>query len=198
MSYLNTPQPGAPTTPIGPAARQWAPLIGFLAGLLVLTLIGAVAALRPAAQAQPTGAIIMIATATAAPSPTTAPRAILARWDYANPLGGVAIITADVVRIVGRADGWYLVEVQGGSRVWVSAADVPVGVPSDNPLPDLEIKPTPIIIYVPVPIEQAAPTAETHFEMPSTRPGPPLYTGETLEEYLQRTNTTPVAVQQSR
>src|SRR5258706_6778280 len=43
VSYLNTPQAGAPTTPIGPLVRRWAPLIGFLAGLLVLTLIGAVA-----------------------------------------------------------------------------------------------------------------------------------------------------------
>ncbi len=193
MSYLNTPQAGAPTTPIGPLARRWAPLIGFLAGLLVLTLIGAV----------------VIATAVhPSPMPTAAPRAILCFFDYTRPESAAAITSADVEQVVGMAGAYRLVEVAGGARVWIALADVPAGTPVIAPLPDLAPPtpaPAPTIIYVPVPIvaPQVEPTP-AHFEMPSDRPGPPtatpppLLSGERLDEYFQRTGVTPVSPFQVR
>jgi hypothetical protein len=143
---------------------------------LVLAIVGAVSSLPAAPPAPlPTNApIILVERATAAPLPTLAPagRAILARWDYRRPESAAALMSADIVRIVGMAGEWRLVEVKGGAQIWVQSSDLPPGTTAIEPLPDLAPRPAPTIIYiqvpaVPLPVE-VEPTP-AHYEMPDTR-----------------------------
>jgi hypothetical protein len=195
------------TGPLKGHARRWAPVAVFLASLLVLVVIGAIAALRPGAQAKPEQRpIIMLATV--APAPTVAPsRAIIGYFDYANVGTAAALNAADVVRVIGQAGDWRLVTTAQNGQVWIAAGNVPAGVLADSPLADLSpptAAPPPIVIYVPAaPVVE--PTAETHFEMPSDRPGPPLEAtppplleGERLDEYFKRLGITAIPVQQVR
>lgn len=139
--------------------------------LLLLISIGAISAARSSVQAAPTAtalpAIILIATPTALPPPpTAAPRAIEGRWDYANPQSAVSLTDGDIVRIIGRAEDWRLIETTAGAQVWIAAADVPiVGVASEQPLPDLAPSPTPIVIIVHVP----APVPAGSIDVPGAR-----------------------------
>lgn len=145
---------------------------------LLLAIVGAVSSLPTAQPAPlPTQApIILVERATAAPLPTLAPaaRAILARWDYNRPESAAALMSADIVRIVGMADAWRLVETAAGARIWVQSSDLPPGTTAIEPLPDLAPRPTtaPTIIVIqvpaaPLPVE-VEPTP-AHYEMPDTR-----------------------------
>jgi hypothetical protein len=142
----------------GPLIR-WKVAIWFLAVPFVLTLVGALISVWPAASAQPSGSIIMIATTTpqpASPAPI-ASRAIVGYFDFAQPTTAAPLTEADIVRVIGQAVGdWRLVELESGARVWVRAADVPAGIPADTPLADLTpatpqpAQQAPIVVAVPV------------------------------------------------
>lgn len=85
------------------------------------------------------------AAATAAPTATTAAHesTVVAYFDYANPESSTEITTTGILRVTGQADDWRLVALSGGRpSVWLKLADVPAGLASADPLPDLAPRPT--------------------------------------------------------
>lgn len=158
---------------------RWQPVAALFGTVVLLAIVGAVLSLRPTASARPEpAAIILIATTTPA-APTVAPKALLGFFDYDNPRSATAFMAGDVARVVGLAGDWRLIETRQGGRAWLRSGDVPAGVASVAPLPNLAPAPTPIVVYLPVPVEQApAPTVERHTgerpsdKLPATRVAP--------------------------
>lgn len=139
--------------------------LAILALPLALALIGALASVRSAPSRMPATAmpiIQIVATPTAiAATPAPASRAIVARWDYRDAGTATAIESADIVRLVGRAEDWRLVALANGAQVWLLLADVPIGTAmAGEPLADLAPSPTPIIVFVEVPAPLPAGSVE--------------------------------------
>jgi hypothetical protein len=147
---------------------------------VILALVGALASVRSAPSAQPAPQqpiIILASPSPAGPSVASAPtasagRALIGYFDYRDVATAAALTTADITRVVGQADGWRLAETADGAHIWIAAADVPAGTPSDQPLADLAPQPTPIVVYIAVePTEP--PTAEPkiiYVEVPAAPP----------------------------
>jgi hypothetical protein len=158
------------TTNLHSPLIRWKVAIWFLIVPFVLTLIGAVLSIRPAASAQLTDqAIIIIATPTAQ-LPVAQPiasQALIGYFDFSNLETATPLTSADVVWVVGQFGDWRLVETQAGARVWLRITDVPANVPSDSPLADL----TPPTAQ-PAPILAAAPAVAPVDNTPDCGPHP--------------------------
>jgi hypothetical protein len=92
-----------------------------------------------------TAAAAAAAAATAAATPTTAAgeSTVVAYFDYLNPESSTAITPTGILRIDGQAGDWRRVSLSGDrGQVWLKLADVPAGLASADPLPDLAPRPT--------------------------------------------------------
>lgn len=126
-------------------------LIAVAIGLFFVLLGRAPSAVAPAQPPVATPARTAASVGPTVPPATAppAPAAIVAYFDYADPETVTAIEARQIVRVVGQASSdWRLVSL-GDARVWVAARQIPAGVPSDDPLPDLRPRPTTVPVVAP-------------------------------------------------